>query len=84
MRKNKIERLKSLYSLCIVRDILLNEKNRSYYRNLINKREEFDVGEDILVNDEYAFVPRMVIYENGFYDFYIARKSSNLVKTLKK
>ena len=68
----------------MIRDILLNEKSRSYYRNMVNVKEEFDIGEDILVVGEYILVPRMVIYDNGFYDFYTARKFSDLVRKLMK
>ena len=73
-------------TLLKVREILLNEMSKSYYRNPINIKEEHIIKEEPLYDSEteYTSIEKMRIFDNDFYDFITTKVQVQNIKTLKK
>lgn len=70
-----LERKKIKITLYKVREILLKESSRGYYRNEMNIKEIIDLGSGNYMNDnmiEYNTHQKMNIYENGYFEIYTA------------
>ena len=70
------------YTLIYLREILLNAKNKSYYRNAINIKETIELESEVesdSLGKEYIYNKNMQIYENDFCEIYtLKRYRSNI------
>lgn len=84
---NWLKREKMRFTLCMVREILLVEGRRGYYRNALNIQEIIDLEQGIFVDDdgvEYTTINRMQFYYNENCEFCTFLYPKKKIKELKK
>lgn len=75
--KEFLVKWKMKYTLCKLREILIQERNKSYYRNAINLKEIIELENGSYFNNygvEYITKQNMQIYQNGMIDFFTMKK----------
>lgn len=53
-----------------VKDILINEGNKGYYRNFINIKEDVEIDRETNIDsngNEYDSIKNIIFWSNGFY-----------------
>lgn len=80
---SKIDRYLTKLALCRVKDILINESNRGYYRNFINIKENIEIDCETKIDsagNEYDSIKNIIFWSNGFYGV----NTVNKIKVLSK
>lgn len=70
--RNKLERLHIKRTLMKVKDILISERNKGYYRNAMNIKEIIDINIETrqdIENNQRRYITKLIIYQNGFSEF---------------
>lgn len=83
----KIERCQQKIALEKLKDIVINESRKGYYRNAVNVTEQIELEKNISMNElgqEYLETTIMQVYANGYCEFFTIRRAVNKVKELKK
>ncbi len=80
------ERITTKILLYRIREILIRERTKGYYRNNANYKEIEDINKEYFLvrGEDFIQIQRMVIYENGMFDFYKFMVPDYRKKTLKK
>ena len=85
--KGTMERWWMMYTLCKMREILIQERNKGYYRNVANLKEIIELEEGSYMDEngvEYATKQKMQIYQNGMVDFFTLAVKKEKTKELIK
>lgn len=81
---DKIDRYFTKLALIRLKEILINETNKSYYRNLINVEKTIELDNETKSEDngvEYTTTKNIVFWSNGFYEINNMNKFKVLSKT---
>ncbi len=80
------ERIATKILLYQIREILIRERTKGYYRNNANYKEIEDINKEhfLVRGEDFIQIQRMVIYENGMFDFYKFMVQDFRKRSLKK
>lgn len=71
--KQALQNLKTKLILCAIKEALITEKNKSYYRNSINIKEELLLNQESTIDQDgitSVTSQYLVTYQNNYQDFY--------------